>query len=92
MFLNDCFNNSVSPTRFTWDRKKIDKHIEVNQYLDMTQFKNSKSVQCRYKLVSMVIHIGETLHRGHYVAVGDQGAGGNISLLDDHNVSTKKPM
>ena len=90
MFLNNCFNNSIFPTRFTWDRQKIDKHIEVNQYLDMTQFKNSKSLQCRYKLVSMVIHIGASLDRGHYIAVGE--AGGNMFQFDDENVSTKKPM
>lgn len=70
---------------------KITKQVQLPQFLDITRFISS-NIQPRhpvkYKLVSMVTHIGHSVDCGHYTAIA-LAANGSYYQFDDSSVSFK---
>lgn len=58
--------------RFSGINGKISKHVNISQDLDFSQYssKDMKSSQLKYRLVSMITHLGTTPQCGHYTAIG----------------------
>ncbi|XP_014243155.1 ubiquitin carboxyl-terminal hydrolase 36 isoform X2 [Cimex lectularius] len=64
---------------------KNNKHIALKQCLDITKYRHRPppaNQTFRYKLVSLVTHLGHSSSCGHYTAVG-QGSAGSYYLFDD---------
>lgn len=74
---------------FSVTNGKITKQVQLPQYLDVTRFV-SPSVQPRhpvkYRLVSMVTHMGHSANCGHYTAIA-LAANGFYYQFDDSSVS-----
>ncbi|PNF39062.1 hypothetical protein B7P43_G04858 [Cryptotermes secundus] len=73
--------------RFDIMGEKIDKHISFSLRLDLTRFLCPRSAHhgpapLKYRLVSMVIHDGPSIHCGHYTAVA-QTSMGHYYKFDD---------
>lgn len=68
---------------------KITKQVQLPQFLDITRF-ISPSIQPRhpvkYRLVSMVTHMGQSINCGHYTAIA-LAANGSYYQFDDNSVS-----
>ena len=68
---------------------KITKQVQLPQYLDITRF-ISTSIHPRhpvkYKLVSMITHMGQSVNCGHYTAIA-LAANGSYYQFDDSSVS-----
>lgn len=58
--------------RFSGINGKISKHINISQDLDVSQYssRDAKGSQLKYRLVSMITHLGSTPQCGHYTAIG----------------------
>lgn len=58
--------------RFSGINGKISKHINISQDIDFSQYssKDAKNSQLKYRLVSMITHLGSTPQCGHYTAIG----------------------
>lgn len=59
--------------RFSSINGKINKHINISQDLDFSQYSSrdtKHNSQLKYRLVSMITHSGSTPQCGHYTAVG----------------------
>lgn len=59
--------------RFTAMGGKLGKQVEIKEYLSLKNFITKSGDQnqgCKYKLVSMVTHLGGSASGGHYTAVG----------------------
>lgn len=58
--------------RFSGINGKISKHIHISQEIDFSQYssKDVKNSQLKYRLVSMITHLGSTPQCGHYTAIG----------------------
>uniref|UniRef100_A0A023F002 Ubiquitin carboxyl-terminal hydrolase n=3 Tax=Triatoma infestans TaxID=30076 RepID=A0A023F002_TRIIF len=64
--------------RFNAMGGKNNKHISVKQVLDMTRYIHQSRPpggSLKYKLVSMVSHLGQSANCGHYTAIGQSAAG-----------------
>ncbi|XP_058829573.1 ubiquitin carboxyl-terminal hydrolase 36 isoform X2 [Topomyia yanbarensis] len=74
--------------RFSMLGGKINKHVELRRELDLTPY-SAKSAASNgrftYKLVSMVTHLGNTQHCGHYTAIGGTESG-TYYVFDDSSV------
>ncbi|XP_055619471.1 ubiquitin carboxyl-terminal hydrolase 36 isoform X2 [Toxorhynchites rutilus septentrionalis] len=74
--------------RFSMLGGKITKHVELRSKLDLTPY-SSKSAASNgklvYKLASMVTHLGNTQHCGHYTAIGGTESG-SYYVFDDSSV------
>lgn len=57
----------ITLKRFSEENGKIKKYMNTPQYLCLND-NSSKTV--RYKLASIVAHMGETAQSGHYIAIG----------------------
>ncbi|KAK9502828.1 hypothetical protein O3M35_011527 [Rhynocoris fuscipes] len=71
--------------RFNAMGGKNNKHISVKQTLDMTKYihpSHPPGCPLKYKLVSMVSHLGQSANCGHYTAIG-QSAAGSYYHFDD---------
>jgi hypothetical protein len=60
--------------------EKIRKHVQFSQKLDLTRFVFPHSapydpISATYDLVALVIHIGSSVHQGHYIAIAKNSAG-----------------
>lgn len=79
----------VQLKRFSVLGGKINKHVELRSKLDLTPFSSpamrSTGGKLMYRLTSMVTHLGNTQHCGHYTAIGHTDAGG-YHVFDDSNV------
>lgn len=67
---------------------KLTKHVQLPQQLDLARFVSpSVHPRCpvRYRLVSMVTHIGQSANMGHYTAIA-LAANGLYYQFDDSNV------
>jgi ubiquitin carboxyl-terminal hydrolase 36/42 len=69
---------------------KITKHISFSQRLDLTRFLCPRSANCgptplTYRLVSVVSHVGSSVHCGHYTAVALTSTG-HYYQFDDSSV------
>ncbi|KAJ9595297.1 hypothetical protein L9F63_027322, partial [Diploptera punctata] len=76
--------------RFSILGGKINKHVSFTQRLDLTRFLCPQSahrgpVPLTYRLVSMVTHVGSSVHCGHYTAVA-QTSTGQYYQFDDSSV------
>lgn len=73
--------------RFSMLGGKINKHVELRGRLDLTPYAKSatSNVKLTYKLVSMVTHLGNTQHCGHYTAIGGT-ENGTYYVFDDSSV------
>ncbi|XP_058458331.1 ubiquitin carboxyl-terminal hydrolase 36 isoform X2 [Malaya genurostris] len=74
--------------RFSMLGGKINKHVELRRELDLTPYSSksaASSGRLTYKLVSMVTHLGNTQHCGHYTAIGSTESG-NYYVFDDSSV------
>lgn len=58
--------------RFSGMNGKIMKHINISPDLDLSQYlsRDMRHSQLKYKLVSMITHVGSSPHCGHYTAIG----------------------
>ncbi|KAG4067479.1 hypothetical protein HA402_003303 [Bradysia odoriphaga] len=58
--------------RFSGINGKISKHINISPYLDFSQYssRDMKNSKLKYRLVSVITHLGSTPQCGHYTAVG----------------------
>lgn len=58
--------------RFSGINGKNNKHINISPYLDVSQYssRDMKNSQLKYRLVSMITHLGSTPQCGHYTAIG----------------------
>lgn len=85
---------SISFHRFTFNGCKIGKHVNIQRFLDLSRFvkgceskKNSHGDgMYKYRLVSMVVHLGGSQHGGHYIACAE-GGNGSMFEFDDCSVS-----
>lgn len=70
--------------RFSMLGGKINKHVELRARLDLTPYirVGTSTGRQTYKLVSMVTHLGNTQHCGHYTAIGTTETG-NYYVFDD---------
>ncbi|XP_069701386.1 ubiquitin carboxyl-terminal hydrolase 36 [Periplaneta americana] len=73
--------------RFSILGGKINKHVSFSQRLDLTRFLCPQSahrgpVPLTYRLVSVVTHVGSSVHCGHYTAVA-QTSTGHYYQFDD---------
>lgn len=73
--------------RFSGINGKINKHINISQDLDLSQYssRDMKSSQLKYRLVSMITHLGSTPQCGHYTAIGCS-QDGSYYQFDDTSV------
>jgi ubiquitin carboxyl-terminal hydrolase 36/42 len=76
--------------RFSILGGKINKHVSFSLRLDLTRFLCPQSahrgpVPLTYRLVSMVTHVGSSVHCGHYTAV-TQTSTGQYYQFDDISV------
>jgi ubiquitin carboxyl-terminal hydrolase 36/42 len=76
--------------RFSIMGRKIGKHISFSLRLDLTRFLCPESAHhglapLTYHLVSMVTHVGSSVHCGHYTAVA-QTSTGQYYKFDDSSV------
>ncbi|PNF25263.1 hypothetical protein B7P43_G12579 [Cryptotermes secundus] len=76
--------------RFSILGGKINKHVSFSLRLDLTRFLCPQSahrgpVPLTYRLVSMVTHVGSSVHCGHYTAVA-QTSMGHYYQFDDSSV------
>ncbi|XP_055533735.1 ubiquitin carboxyl-terminal hydrolase 36 isoform X2 [Wyeomyia smithii] len=74
--------------RFSMLGGKINKHVELRNRLDLTPYSSksaTSSGKLTYKLVSMVTHLGNTQHCGHYTAIGSTESG-TYYVFDDSSV------
>lgn len=76
--------------RFSILGGKINKHVSFSLRLDLTRFLCPQSahrgpVPLTYRLVSMVTHVGSSVHCGHYTAVA-QTSTGHYYQFDDSSV------
>ncbi|GLH14470.1 Ubiquitin carboxyl-terminal hydrolase 36, partial [Gryllus bimaculatus] len=76
--------------RFSMVGGKINKHVSFTQRLDMTRFLCPQSAYrgsqpLTYRLVSMVTHMGTSVHCGHYTAIA-QTSTGHFYQFDDSAV------
>ncbi|XP_065084528.1 ubiquitin carboxyl-terminal hydrolase 36 isoform X2 [Ochlerotatus camptorhynchus] len=77
--------------RFSMMGGKINKVLELKNRLDLTPYSSksaASSGKLTYKLVSMVTHLGNTQHCGHYTAIGGTESG-TYYVFDDSSV---RPM
>ncbi|XP_018018195.1 ubiquitin carboxyl-terminal hydrolase 36 [Hyalella azteca] len=72
--------------RFTFNGCKIGKHINIDRVVDLTRFLTRRGGGApgalRYRLVSMVVHLGGSQHGGHYIACAEGGAGHMLEFDD----------
>uniref|UniRef100_A0A182NHS2 Ubiquitin carboxyl-terminal hydrolase 36 n=1 Tax=Anopheles dirus TaxID=7168 RepID=A0A182NHS2_9DIPT len=82
----------VQLKRFSVLGGKINKNVELRSKLDLTPFSSpamrTTGGKLMYRLTSMVTHLGNTQHCGHYTAIGHTDAGG-YHVFDD---STVRPI
>ncbi|XP_066992129.2 ubiquitin carboxyl-terminal hydrolase 36 [Anabrus simplex] len=72
--------------RFSVVGAKLNKHVSFTQRLDLTRFLCSQSSRpLTYRLVSMVTHMGASVHCGHYTAIA-QTSSGHFYQFDDSSV------
>ncbi|XP_019768454.2 ubiquitin carboxyl-terminal hydrolase 36 [Dendroctonus ponderosae] len=72
--------------RFSMCNNKLIKHVRFQKTLDMTKFvRQPLRTSLKYRLVSLITHLGSTLSCGHYTAIG-QSPSGHYYCFDDHNV------
>lgn len=69
--------------RFSMMGGKINKHVELRNRLDLSPY--CKTGKLTYRLVSMVTHLGNTQHCGHYTAIGCTESG-SYYVFDDSSV------
>ncbi|KAJ6640523.1 Ubiquitin carboxyl-terminal hydrolase 36 [Pseudolycoriella hygida] len=73
--------------RFSGINGKISKHINISLDLDFSQYssRDTKNSQLKYRLVSMITHLGSTPQCGHYTAIGCS-QDGSYYQFDDSSV------
>ena len=64
----------------------VDFSVDVPELLDLYNFTYYKGIECRYKLVSFIVHIGDSGQNGHFVAVCKDHTGYSWHLYNDSNV------
>lgn len=69
--------------RFSMMGGKINKHVDLRNRLDLSPY--CKTGKLTYRLVSMVTHLGNTQHCGHYTAIGGTESG-SYYVFDDSSV------
>lgn len=74
---------------YSGSNKKIGTAVSISQELDLSQYssRDMKNSQLKYRLVSMITHIGDTPQCGHYTAIGCC-QDGSYYHFDDSNVRT----
>jgi ubiquitin C-terminal hydrolase len=49
--------------------RKITKVVKISKTLNLTDFKNNRGSELRYRLVAVISHIGNSLGDGHYTTI-----------------------
>ena len=75
--------------RFRWRDSRAEKvttTIQVPDTVDLTQMCMTKNEPTKYRLISVVVHVGGTVEGGHYVTYVNDRSYKRKLLFDDHIV------
>lgn len=77
----------ITLNRFA-NRKKLKKTIDINRELSLECFADDHVRRAKYRLVSVISHIGQSCDSGHYIAIVNSEH--NIYGFDDSKVHKRK--
>lgn len=77
----------ITLNRFA-NRKKLNKTIDINRELNVECFADNHVRRAKYRLVSVICHIGQSRHSGHYTAIVNSE--NNIYGFNDSKVHKRK--